>query len=79
MSADDYIRQYIAAKLEIPRHMIAGFKFRADEGRAYSTLTVEDFECVIDVDIVNGEDRFLFLDSTETAAFLNGFASAVKA
>ncbi len=79
MSADDYIRQYIAAKLEVPAHRIASFKFEADPGRQYSTYTKEEFDCTIIVTLTDDTEHRRYLGASETCAFLNGFGEAVRA
>lgn len=73
--AGRYIRQYVAKVLDVPDDQVEAYKFRASPGYEYSTATAEDFSCYIDVILVGGWERAVYVDEYELAEFLNGFAA----
>ena len=75
---DEYARDFIAEKMQIPRHEIRDFKFLAEPSRAWSDVTYEDWNCTIGFTHVHGkkvETKRIYLNESETAEFLNGFGS----
>ena len=73
MSIESYIRGFLADKLHVGQDEVVAWDWRATPARAWSEVTIEEFDCYVKVTLADGTAKPLYMNEGETCEFLNGF------